>query len=192
MHLWASPKPHALGFQLHICAEPLCRFLDTASPLLRAPFLSPGVSTFTEKRILPQTESTKTVHTDSNNKNLQRNKRLGGRDLIYSVWEIKNTVRKMGVNNNALLTESWQPFSSDTPSCSTWQMSTLDCFQGGRKTDNYNSCTQTRIQENLGKSLLKNILTYQYYKLLSLIKPKNRILFCKLAHHCAKGCIFFF
>ena len=68
--------------------------------------LSPGIFTFTEKRILLQTESTKTVHTDSNNKNLQRNKRLGGRDLIYSVWEIKNTVWKMGVNNNALLTES--------------------------------------------------------------------------------------
>lgn len=34
------------------------------------------------------------------------NKRVGGRYLIYNVFEIKNTIKKINVNNKALLTES--------------------------------------------------------------------------------------
>lgn len=45
--------------------------------------------------------------------------------------------------------------------------------------------TLTRIQENLGRNLLKNILTYQYCKLLSLIKWKK--LFCWLSHRGTEG-----
>lgn len=34
------------------------------------------------------------------------NKRVGGRYLIYNVFEIKNTIKKISMNNKALLTES--------------------------------------------------------------------------------------
>ena len=46
--------------------------------------------------------------------------------------------------------------------------------------------TVMRIQENLGKSLFKNILTYQCYKLLSLINLPPSKFFCWLAHHGTK------
>lgn len=34
------------------------------------------------------------------------NKRVGGRYLIYNVSEIKHTIKKISMNNKALLTES--------------------------------------------------------------------------------------
>lgn len=76
------------------------------------------------------------------------NKRVGGSYLIYNVFEIKNTIKKINVNNKVLLTKSWHPYSSEDLNGTALQMSTLHHFEGRKKTYNYNSY----VDENSRKS----------------------------------------
>lgn len=112
------------------------------------------------------------------------NKRVGGRYLIYNVSKIKNTVKKISVNNKALLTESRHFYSSYDLNSRTENEHFL-LRLSGRETYNYNSYTDEDSRKP-GEKCIEKHIDVSYYKLLFLIKPK-KIFFCWLSHHGTKG-----
>lgn len=113
------------------------------------------------------------------------NKRVGGRYLIYSVFEMKNTIKKISMNNKALLTESWHFYSSYDLNSRTENEHFVPC-SSGRETYNYNSYTDEDSRKPGGKFIEKHI-DVSYYKLLFLIKPKKCSLLAISSWH--KRCV---